>query len=684
MRVELRDNYLWVGDQRVPLLTGEFHFWRNTRCHWPRILGAIDDLGFRHLTTYVQWNFHQVSPPGTPLAEVRYDFTGETDQQRDLVSYLDLLRDRGTWLSIRPGPYIYAETEFEGVPEDVNRYHRLHPYFLERARHYIQAVSEAFAPYQATRGGNIVMVQLDNESSMIRRAEQVWEGGPTDSGSFAQFLVERYGDLESVNAAYGTRWDDWEDAEPLFNPVCKHDFVAYLDVARFLEWYNARFFREIRQMYVDAGIDVPFYVNSTGPPFPHNPEYTDGVVDLRTADIYYMKTERLVNMLALNAKVLAATNPLTVCGEYRCGTTEMTAQDYHFQGMLWMMYGFHGVNYFMLVERHRWPLCPIDAVGRVYDARSYGALRAVAHAYNALDFSRFISQPCPGVQLVWYRPHAWAEKAAPAEPGFYLRDDGNNNNAFRALLYGNVPFEVYYPGSRHSAPRAPLLIYAGHSFCAADVGQDLAKYVEEGGHLVFVHTWPTKTEAGDPLDTFAFLPKSRGLLRYGEQVLVSYGARDRDSPAPTLGLQSPVYVEFDLHDAPAGTTAFWVKHQNAGYTLPHGRGHITVLGFDVAPPTIRALLQVLGHKVPYSLSDGACLTTCYSSPDAREVVAFVTNPTEEPRSPQLTLDLQALTQNAGPWTCTRLMRPAEGPEAAGRAVAVNLAPKSGEILWFRS
>ncbi len=99
-QVTMRDGYFWVGKEKIPPLSGEFEFWRNTKLYWPRILASIKDLGFRHIATYVHWCFHQLSPDTTPPGKIQYDFTGETDQQRNLAGYLDIVDKSDFWLNI--------------------------------------------------------------------------------------------------------------------------------------------------------------------------------------------------------------------------------------------------------------------------------------------------------------------------------------------------------------------------------------------------------------------------------------------------------------------------------------------------------------------------------------------------------------------------------------------------------
>ncbi|MBD3351411.1 MAG: hypothetical protein GF364_07985, partial [Candidatus Lokiarchaeota archaeon] len=99
-KIKIKDGYIWIDNNKIPLLSGEFHFWRNTKKFWPRILNSIKDLGFKHITTYVEWNFHRITPDGTPVGQIEYDFTGKTDQQTNLKGYLNLLDERKDfWLS---------------------------------------------------------------------------------------------------------------------------------------------------------------------------------------------------------------------------------------------------------------------------------------------------------------------------------------------------------------------------------------------------------------------------------------------------------------------------------------------------------------------------------------------------------------------------------------------------------
>ena len=69
---------------------------------------------------------------------------------------------------LRPSPYICAEWEFGGLPywllkEDGMRLRCMYPPYLEHVRSYYEKLFEVIAPLQITRGGPVIMMQIENE-----------------------------------------------------------------------------------------------------------------------------------------------------------------------------------------------------------------------------------------------------------------------------------------------------------------------------------------------------------------------------------------------------------------------------------------------------------------------------------------------------------------------------------------
>ncbi len=154
-RIEIKDRKLLRDGEPISLVSAEIHYWRLDPAVWPDMLRAAREMGLDTIAGYVQWHWHEFEPG-------KYDFSGETEPRRNLVGYLDLVKESGLNLIIRPGPYTFAEWNNYGLPDYVAGFHRLHPEFTRSAGRYIQRVCKVIKPYLATNGGPIIMLQPDN------------------------------------------------------------------------------------------------------------------------------------------------------------------------------------------------------------------------------------------------------------------------------------------------------------------------------------------------------------------------------------------------------------------------------------------------------------------------------------------------------------------------------------------
>ena len=85
---------------------------------------------------------------------------------------LDLCRENGLYAILRPGPYCCAEFEYGGIPWWTAKYPEVpirstHPQWIKWCRRYIEQVYAQVGDLQLTRGGPLLMIQMDNEHGMI-------------------------------------------------------------------------------------------------------------------------------------------------------------------------------------------------------------------------------------------------------------------------------------------------------------------------------------------------------------------------------------------------------------------------------------------------------------------------------------------------------------------------------------
>ena len=135
----------------------ELHYTRIPAPYWEHRIEMCKALGMNTICLYVFWNIHEQT-------EGQFDFTG----QNDIAAFCRLAQKHGMYVIVRPGPYVCAEWEMGGLPwwllkkkDSVLR--TLDPYFMERTAIFMKEVGKQLAPLQITRGGNIIMVQVENE-----------------------------------------------------------------------------------------------------------------------------------------------------------------------------------------------------------------------------------------------------------------------------------------------------------------------------------------------------------------------------------------------------------------------------------------------------------------------------------------------------------------------------------------
>ncbi|XP_053729845.1 beta-galactosidase-1-like protein 2 isoform X1 [Synchiropus splendidus] len=139
------------------ILGGSIHYFRVPRAYWEDRLLKMKACGLNTLTTYVPWNLHE------PERGV-FNFEDELD----LVAYLQLASRLGLWVILRPGPYICAEWDLGGLPSwllrDKNmKLRTTYPGFTDAVDSYFNQLIKTVVPFQYSKGGPIIAVQVENE-----------------------------------------------------------------------------------------------------------------------------------------------------------------------------------------------------------------------------------------------------------------------------------------------------------------------------------------------------------------------------------------------------------------------------------------------------------------------------------------------------------------------------------------
>ena len=151
-----KGTFLLNGEPMV-VKAAEIHYPRIPEPYWEQRIESCKALGMNTICLYVFWNLHEQE-------EGKFDFTGN----KDIAKFCRLAQKHGMYVIVRPGPYVCAEWEMGGLPwwllkkQDV-QLRSLDPYYMERVGIFMKEVGKQLADLQITRGGNIIMVQVENE-----------------------------------------------------------------------------------------------------------------------------------------------------------------------------------------------------------------------------------------------------------------------------------------------------------------------------------------------------------------------------------------------------------------------------------------------------------------------------------------------------------------------------------------
>lgn len=153
---EIREEF-YLNGEKMKIISGGIHYFRVVPEYWRDRLEKIKALGCNTVETYVAWNVHEPK-------KGEFCFEGIADLKR----FIELAQELGMWVIVRPSPYICAEWELGGLPgwllaEDGMRLRSSYEPYLNHVRDYYRKLFEILTPLQITRGGPILMFQIENE-----------------------------------------------------------------------------------------------------------------------------------------------------------------------------------------------------------------------------------------------------------------------------------------------------------------------------------------------------------------------------------------------------------------------------------------------------------------------------------------------------------------------------------------
>lgn len=152
---DIKEEFM-IDGQPVKILSGAIHYFRIHPDDWYHSLYNLKALGFNTVETYVPWNFHEA-----------YEGTFNFDGLLDIENFLDIAQSLDLYAIVRPSPYICAEWDFGGLPAWLLtknlRIRSNDPKFLSYVNKYYDVLLPKLIDHQIDHGGNILMMQVENE-----------------------------------------------------------------------------------------------------------------------------------------------------------------------------------------------------------------------------------------------------------------------------------------------------------------------------------------------------------------------------------------------------------------------------------------------------------------------------------------------------------------------------------------
>lgn len=275
MKVEFnRDGFRFDGEEKF-LVSGEFQYFRVPMEDWKRRMLLLKEAGGNCLATYVPWLIHEPEEGTILFDDVSY---------RSLTRFLELAREVGLPVILRPGPYVCSELICGGYPlwliENYPEIRALdirgniqkgwysisylHPVLLEKARIYFKAFAEVVRPFL---GDPVVMLQLDNELKPMLDYHPVTMGIGTDDGRYPLFLKRKYKTLDAVNETYSIHAADWKEIRPQLQFDLGFPFAQRMkaDYCEFYREVQAEYFCLLTDWLYEDGLRLPVCHNSASP-----------------------------------------------------------------------------------------------------------------------------------------------------------------------------------------------------------------------------------------------------------------------------------------------------------------------------------------------------------------------------------------------------------------------------------
>lgn len=156
--VALDSRSIIINGTRQLILSGSVHYARVLPSDWERVFLLAKELHLNTIQTYFMWNFHEPKEGSFSWSD-----------RRDLVKFISLAQQHGLYVNLRIGPYVCGEYYFGGLPlwlrhaDGIQCFRCTDTVWKRKMQEVVRVVVDKVRPLLAQNGGNIILLQVENE-----------------------------------------------------------------------------------------------------------------------------------------------------------------------------------------------------------------------------------------------------------------------------------------------------------------------------------------------------------------------------------------------------------------------------------------------------------------------------------------------------------------------------------------
>ncbi|MDD4050565.1 MAG: beta-galactosidase [candidate division Zixibacteria bacterium] len=556
-------NRLTIGKDIYYPFSVEMHYFRVDKRHWSVCFERIKRAGFRIISTAVPWNLHQDKNKDI-------DFNGFQDPRKDLIVFLELAREFGFKVILRPGPWIAGQWPNGGIPDFVladqtllardakgdtvsltevvnvpggKLVSYLHPNFQHYLKNYMKNLIETTKNYIHPRGP-VFLIEFDFETSFCHRTKPL-EADYNDyvvTTLYPMHLEAKYGDIKNLNAAYHEKCKSFAEVQPPrdLSDAGLKDMPKMMDWFQFKEWCLSEFLNGLEELFRSYTV-LPLFFRSLyfrgEHPLPafalktaHEEEHLVGasVFPDGTAFDLMQKARYMRTMTDF------AWAPSFISGSMTTNRSEsekmfpITDGRRRYFVAAGLAGGFKGFNHYMFINREYWYGGPVDQDGTI--GSGFEIIKRLNTAIPKLEIN--LLEPDNALAAAFYRPYQWVtDLPHPEKLGYISRLLTESFNGvcrdFSHLRFDYGVGDIAFP---ERLEKFGTVLVPVAEFMSEQAQQNIIALAEKGVNIILTGLLPHYDDLGRENDTLAKAlhmkttrSESVGEVEYGKgQVFTSY------------------------------------------------------------------------------------------------------------------------------------------------------------------